>query len=298
MLGSMLHAYKEEWYRSGIKDGEDCGQYDHEQALAHLGGYTKLRRPEFADEEAMSWALTAVKSWAEAFHRFYGPEGHVPLWPNEKILCFDDGTPAVELQFAVPLGYQDYVYTCRMDAVAMWQDSYLVGLETKSAAPSWVERYINQLPKSSQFTGEMFVMRNAPELAGLPWDKLIVSYHLKGWAPGGKSVFPTPVVRGDVSRDPHQLERFRLRCVSILREIDASVGVWKHGLEAGDDPIALRDRLFPETGEHTGHCYAFNSECEYSGPCRMGFSGGSLGGYRPARPPGEIPAVDIPIEGE
>jgi len=295
ILGSMLHTYKEMWYRSGIKDGEDTGQYDHEFALEALQSYTVLRSQEFETPEAEAWALTAVKSWGEAFHRFFGPEGHTPLFPEERILCLEDGRPAIELELAVPLGFGDYVYTSRLDAVALWQNRYVIGVETKSAAPSWVDRYINQLPKSAQFTGEMFVMRNAEALRELPWDKLRVAFHLKGWTP--KSTFPSPVQFGDVSRTPEQLERFRKRVVGILAQIDVTMETWTRGLERGDDPVLLRDTLFPETGEHTGACYAFNSECEYYGPCQLGFSPGSLGGYRPARKPGEVP-LDAPTQEE
>lgn len=296
MLGSMLHAYKEEWYRSGVKDGADTGQYSHDAALAALEVYTKLRRPEFESEEAFQWALIAVTSWGEAFHRFFGPEGHTPLFPEERILCLEDGRPAIELELAVPLGYGDYIYTCRLDAVKLWQDRYVVGEETKTAAPSWVDRYISQLPKSAQFTGEMFVIRNAPGLAELPWDKLRVAFHLKGWTP--KSTFPSPVQFGDVSRTPEQLERFRKRVISILAQIDVTMEAWNRGLERGDDIVLLRDTLFPETGEHTGNCYAFNSECEFYASCQMGFAPGTLGGFRPARKPQEPPGHGEEAESE
>lgn len=289
MLGSLLHAYKEAWYRSGIRDGEDCGAYDHEQAAAALANYCASRSEEFDAPETVEWARANVLAWGEAFHRHYGPGGHTPLFPQERVLCSPDGSPALEIELGVPLGVGSYVFTCRMDGVALWQDRYLLGLETKSAAPSWVERYVQRLPKQSQFTGEMFVLRNAPELRELPWDKIRVAFHLKGWSP--KSQFPSPVVFGDASRTPDQLERFRLRAVGILQQIDATVAAWHDGLARGDDPKVLRDVLFPEHGEHTGECYSFNSECEFMGPCRLGFGPGTLGGYRPARRADQPPEV-------
>lgn len=292
MLGSLLHAYKESWYRSGIVDGEDRGTYDHEAAITFMNVYATQRANEFSSPEAQDWATANVGKWCEAWHRFYGPGGYTPLWPTEKILCFEDGTPAIEVELRVPLGYRDYVYTCRMDAIALWQDRYLVGLEHKSAAPSWAERYVVQAAKQSQFTGEMFTLRNAPELKDLPWDKIRIAFHLKGWSP--KSTFPSPVVWGDVARTPEQLERFRVRLLGILQDIDETVEAWEEGISRGADPVTLRDTLFPETGEHTGECYAFASECPYMGPCRMGFTPGTLGGYRPARR--EAPELDT-LEG-
>jgi len=295
MLGSMLHTFKEGWYRSGIAAGEDTGERSVDAATAALDMYCTKRRPEFANDEAANWALAEVARWGSDFHRFYGPGGHTPLFPQERILCLEDGTPAIELEFSVPLGYRDFAYTCRMDALALWQDMYLIGLETKTAAPSWVDRYVNQLPKASQFTGEMFVMRNAPELRDLPCDKLMVDFHLKGWT--AKSQFPSPVQRGTVSRTAEQLERFRIKVVGVLQEIQETVEAYNAGLKLGTSPTELLDALFPETGEHTGECYAFASECEYIGPCRMGFTPGSLGGFRPARSPGEPEAaLDTPTD--
>jgi hypothetical protein len=286
MLGSLLHAYKEAWYLSGIKDGEDTGAYDHEFALEALDSYLAVRANEFADEEARDWARTNVAGWCEAFHRFYGPEGHTPLYPETRVLCFEDGKPAVETEFKVPLGYRDLVYTCRMDGVGLYQGQYLMGLEHKTAAPSWADRYVNQLPKGSQFTGEMFVMRNALQLKDYPFDKIQVAFHLKGWSK--RSVFPAPVMFGDVHRTDEQLARFRLRVITVLDEIEEAVAAWDRGLESGHDLVYLADRLFPETGENTSECYAFNSECEFMGTCRMGFGPGTLGGYRPGRrPPAE-----------
>jgi hypothetical protein len=301
MLGSLLHAYKEAWYKSGIRDGEDTGQYSHDAARAAMVDYLAMRVEEFETAEAVEWASANVNSWCEAFHRFYGPDGHTPLWPQEKVLCLDDGRPAVELEFGVPLGVADangreYVYTCRYDGIALWQDRYLLVLEHKTAAPSWAERYVSRLPKSSQFTGEMFVLRYHPQLKDLPWDKIRVAYHLKGWSP--KSSFPVPVVFGDTTRTPDQLERFRLRALVALEEIDVAVGKYRAGMERGDDPVVLRDVLFPETGEHTGECYSFNSVCDFEGPCRLGFGPGTLGGFRAARRPTDPPPLDADIEGE
>lgn len=292
MLGSLLHAYKEAWYRSGIRDGEDTGAYDHGAGLAALVDYLKARADEFDGPEPLEWASANVSAWCEAFHRHFGPDGHTPLFPGERVLCFDDGTPAIEVEFGVPLGVGDYVFTCRMDTVGLWQD-YLVGLEHKTTAPSWAERRMRQMPKDSQLTGEMFTMRNAPELRELPWDKIRVAFHLKGWSP--RSTFPSPVVFGETSRTPDQLERFRLRAVGILEQIDATVEAWQAGLARGDSPAVLRDVLFPEHGEHTGECYSFNSECQFMGPCQLGFGPGTLGGFRPARRADEPPEVALDI---
>lgn len=295
MLGSMLHAYKEAWYRTGFRSGEDTGAYDHEIAATAVDVYVQQRLEEFEGEEAATWARTNVRAWGEAFHRHYGPGGHTPLFPQERILALDNGQPAIEVEFAVPLGYADYVYTCRMDAVALWQDRYLVGLEHKTAAPSWADRYVTRLPKSSQFTGEMFVLRHAPQLKDMPFDKIRVAFHLKGWSP--KSQFPSPVVFGDVARTAEQLERFRLRVLGVLRQIDQTLETYHELVGRGYADHAL-DTCFPETGEHTGECYAFNSVCEFEGPCRMGFGVGTLGGYRPARRATDPLPLDTPADGE
>lgn len=291
MVGSALHAFKEHWYRSGIRDGEDTGEYSLDAGLAALDAYLAQRAQEFEGVEAIDWVRANVGEWMIAFHRFYGPGGHTPLFPGEKILCLEDGTPAIEVQFSVPLSVKDahgrpYVFTCRMDTVALWQDRYLVGLEHKSAAASWADRYVAQLSKQSQFTGELFTTRNAPGLAHLPWDKLRVAFHLKGWTP--RSTFPAPVIFGETSRTPEQLQRFQLRVEHLLVQIDAAVDAWHKGLEKGIDPLWLADRLFPETGENTGECFAFNSQCEFTAQCQMGFGPGTLGGFRPARAATEI----------
>lgn len=287
MLGSMLHAFKEAWYLSGVRDGEDTGQYNLEAALEHLNTYTTARQGEFAPDtgegSAFDWALAEVKKWCELFHTYYGPDGYTPLFPEEKVLCLEDGRPAVELQFEIPLGYRDYIYTTRLDAVKLFQDRYVIGSETKTAAASWVERYINRLPKGSQFTGQMFVLRNAPELAHLPWDKVKVVYHIKGWNPSGRSMFTSPCVSGDVTRSQAQLQRFQVQTLAALRRIDETVEEYQHRLEAGEDFYTLLDELFPESGENTGECYSFNSECEFMTACRMGFDKGSLGNFHPAR---------------
>jgi hypothetical protein len=194
-----------------------------------------------------------------------------------------DGRPAVELELAVPLGLGDYVYTCRLDAVTLLQDRYLLGQEHKSAAPSWVDRYVERMAKNAQFTGILFVMRTHPELRDMPWDCLQVNYHLKGWTP--RSSFASPVVSGKTSRTPDALERFRSRAVGGLIQIQEAVAAFEKGLAEGQSFDNLMDWLFPDSGEHTGACYAFNAECEFMGPCRVGHQG-TLGAYRPARSPG------------
>lgn len=287
MMGSLLHIWKEHWYRSGVRDGADTGEYSLDAAVAELEQYLATRRNEFDSDEAVDWARAQVTEWGSAFHRFYGPGGHTPLFPEEKILCLEDGRPAIELDLTVPLGVGDYVFTTRLDCVKLWQDRYLMVDETKTAAPSWVDRYITQLPKNSQFTGQMFALRCSPELKDLPWDKIKVTYHLKGWS--HKSQFPTPAKSGHTTRTIEQLERFRARAAKILDEIDEAVNAW----DGACGTTAQQDRLFPETGEHTSFCYAFNSECEFMSSCRMGFAPGTLGSFRPARKAGEpIRALD------
>jgi hypothetical protein len=282
MLGSLLHEFREAWYRSGFKDGEDTGAYDVDAGLTAIKTYLLKRQDEFVDAEASAFALAKVADWGLRFHEHFGPGGHTPLWPTERVLALEDGTPAIELELALPLGHEDYVYTTRLDAVTLWQDRYVLGQEHKSAAPSWAQRYIEQLPKQSQFTGELWVIRTHPDLADLPWEGLQVNFHLKDWTP--KSTFPSPVMSAKTSRSPQALEAWRLGAIRTLQEIDAAVAEYEAGRSQGRPLTHLMDWIFPETGERTGECFAFNSTCEFIDLCKMGIGPGTLGGFRSARP--------------
>lgn len=283
MLGSLLHEFKAAWYTSGIRDGEDTGAYDLDAGLAVMNEYALKRRGDFDNETTLTSTIAQVTSWARAFHNHYGPHGPEPLSARYKILCFEDGRPAIEQLFSIPLGYRDYVFTCRMDALSLYDNTYLVGEEHKTAAASWIDRYINSTVKNAQFTGELFVMRNAEELAPIPWSHLRINYHIKDWTP--KSKHPVPMKFAKVTRTPAELTRFHIRTLEILKEIDAVVDDYQRRRAAGWDFTTLLDTLFPETGENTGACYAFNSTCQFESACRLGYDAGTLGGFRPSRRP-------------
>lgn len=282
LLGSMLHAGKEVWFTSGVRDGEDTGHYDLEAALAAVDALVGQRAREWADDATKAEHLAMVRQWLVDWHRHFGPEGYTPLWPETKVLCLEDGRPAAELEITVPLGFEDYVYTCRADLVSLYQDRYVRVEEHKTSAPSFVDKLLNSLPKSSQFTGEMFALTHAFGESH-PIDCIRVHAHIKGWTP--KSKFSSPVKFGTTTRTPAQLERFRLRAVSILGEIQTAVEAFEAGRAAGVEVEVLADHLFPEVGEHTGACYDFNSTCEFEGICRLGARAGTLGGFRSARTP-------------
>ena len=281
LVGSLLHAGKENWYRAGVKDGEDTGAYSLDAAVGAVEALAGSRSKEWADASDREADVAGVKGLLEVWDRFYGPEGHTPLYPETKVLCLEDGTPAVELEITVPLGIEDYVYTCRADLVSLYQDRYLRVEEHKTSAPTFVDRLLNSLPKSSQFTGEFFAL-SSEFSATHPLDCIRVHAHIKGWTP--KSKFPAPVKFGTTTRTPQQLERFRLRAVTILQEIDLAVDSFNSAVAAGCDFTQAMDTLFPEIGEHTGACYDFNRTCDFEGPCRVGHNAGTLGAFRPARP--------------
>ena len=287
LMGSLLHAGKQHWYESGVRDGEDTGQYSLEAALGAVEAHAAQRNQEWATSEEQAEDVAAVKQLLVDFHRHFGPEGHTPLWPETKILCLDDGRPAVELELTAPLGFGDYIYTCRADAFSLYQDRYLRVEEHKTSAPSFVDRVATNLAKTSQFSGEYYMARNSfPDAA---MDAIHLHIHIKGWST--RSKFPQPVKFATTTRTAEQLERFRLQAVSLLREIEDTMAQYEQGQAAGVDLPHLMDSLFPEIGERTGECYSYNSTCQFEGLCRMGTRAGVLGAFRPGR--SRTPATDI-----
>ncbi len=251
-VGDLFHHGLEDWYLSGWQDGS----YSLDAAVARLRERAKEQQSEVPDADWSNWTGEAEDLLIH-YHQFYGPGGLAPEWPQYQIAADHEGVPLVEREFVMDLGYQGYVFTCRIDACVMF-DGNLIALETKTVDTSRVSRLMLQFQVDGQCTGEIWLLRSAfPQLdnAGLHLN-MIVKRAGKGKDPFRRE----PYHRSDID-----LETFRLTTVRTLRQIDDSIGEYTQLVDSGVEIDEAARRVFD--GYPDGFQCCGNFACDFLFSC-------------------------------
>lgn len=260
--GSIFHEMMAAYYLSGVKNGEDTGEYDLDRAIQAGEAHYAARKQEYLDLSVGEDAVLTSTEMITGYYQAYGPDSPAPDYPTIKVVTNEQGEPYIEKEFTIGLGYKDYIYTTRLDLI-IGHHSFLKSMEHKTSVASWANRTLAGIHRKSQFTGEIFVMVNAfPDHV---LNGCMVNVCVKNRST--KSTLPV-ALRDTTGRTPDQLERFRLRVIKILQDIDSSVNAFSDFMLGGMAIELAADQTFPEYGEYNEHCNAFNRECEYMPFCK------------------------------
>ena len=277
--GSTFHVLMEWLLRSGCKDGEDTGQWDLERALSAAEASHLLRKPEYSEEERWAEDWVAIREMGLQYYETYGPGGKAPDYPNLKVVCDGNGEPVVERGYTLGLGYNNYLFTCGIDAIVEHL-GYLKVMEHKTSAASWVSRRLRSAAMDSQFTGELLTLHTH-----FPDEKLygvLLNVMVKGRSPNSKYGVAE---RDTINRTPADLEQFRAETIAILKQIDECVERFHTRLSSGMDWQRAAEDLFLEDGRRNDRCFAFNDDCEYLDLCKFkGMEHQFLHSYRTRTP--------------
>ena len=102
LTGGIFHHALEEYYRSGIRDGEDTGEYQLDAALAGMNASWAARKDSFVTEEAADLELGVVQAMLIAYYDRYGPKSAAPDFPEIQVLCDASGNPYIEREWVTP----------------------------------------------------------------------------------------------------------------------------------------------------------------------------------------------------
>lgn len=274
--GRVFHEGMAAWLASGVKDGEDTGQYDLEVALAAVDKAAAACRPEYSDPAQADEDHTTMRALIISYHEAYGPGAAAHDFPEIKVCADPEGHPLVEREFVCDLGYGGYVYTCRADAIVDHL-GFLKVFEHKTSTVRGVGGRLRTIHRDSQFTGELFTL--AHHFVEHPLNGALCNVVPKDRGANSKWGVAE---RETTTRTPEQLEQWRVDTVGLLRRIDESVHDYKLARARGRFVEEAASETFPELGEHTGRCYKFNRECEFFDVCqRKGREESVLWRFRP-----------------
>jgi hypothetical protein len=266
LRGSLFHEGLAEWYRSGVRDGEDTGERDVDRALAVIQKHAHDRSAEWPDEGARDVEVSNTQILLRRYHDHFALGGAQPEFPQVRVACDGSGQPLIEREWEFSLG-EGHVYTCRTDAIIYYR-GVLVSLEHKTSAVPWMR--LKTIPMDSQFAGEQFVLRNL-----FPEDPISGTL---------VNVVGTKKAAGKFDREltkrtDHQLLRWRDNCVSILNQIQVAKMGFEVELQRGVSIERAADMWFPDHGTRTDHCTAY-SGCEFLDLCQWaGREDSKLGMY-------------------
>jgi hypothetical protein len=259
--GSIVHEAMAAWYISGCRDGEDTGEQDLDRALVALDAEAAKRIGEYKDEEAAQTDQDSCRAMMVQYHDWYGPNGLKRDWPELSVVCDEKtGEPLVEQDYEMFLDYGNYWVTCRPDVVVK-HHGFLKVMEHKTSSPYYVNNRLKTIHMDSQFTMELAVLTHL--FPDQPLDGVLCNVLIKDRSL--KSKFDV-AVRNTTNRAKEQLAEFRRRVIGILFDIGDRVQQWTPWKGEPMAPESLD--LWPAHGQHNGHCYAFNRECEFTHMCR------------------------------
>ena len=254
--GSTFHEGIAALYKSGCKDGKYHGNWDLDLAksvlrLTHLQNIVKYESEEKAEEHGLLFESMLI-----AYHDKYSKEGTDPEFPTLKIVFDDKDEPLIERDFSIDLGYKDFIFTCRADAI-ITHHGYPKIMEHKTSAPSWARRTLNNINLKSQFTGECFI------LASVFPDEIVDGVLCNVVIKNGRSEV---AIRDTTHRYPGDLVSFRFSILDILQQIDHRTEGFENDLDSGYPIDEAVQRWFPDHGTRTGACENYGG-CEFQRLC-------------------------------
>lgn len=274
--GRMFHHGLASWFLSGIKDGEDTGEYNLNFAIAGIDQSFEACKGEYSDPAVAAQDYLTIQALMISYHEAFGPKAAARDWPTISVVCDDEGHPYIEREFRMDLG-GGRVFTCRADTIVR-HHGYLKVFEHKTSTVRGVGGRLGTLQRDSQFTGELFTLTG--HFPDEPLNGVLVNVVPKDRGPNSKF---RVAERETTTRTPEQLEQWRLDALSMLQEIDDAVGAFNRAVESGGHTVEQAAALcFPETGEFTGRCYKYNRQCEFWDLCeRKGREDSVMFRFRP-----------------
>lgn len=260
LKGRIFHTGLEYWYRSGCRNGEDTGEYQIDPALeaARVVWTSAEHEYESPDEWAAHWDQVSLT--LRSYHDAYGPGGHERDWPEIRVLCDERGEPLLEREYAVELGYRDFILTCKPDAIVSHR-GYVKVLEHKTSHPRYLSERLQSIHTDAQFTQECYTLRAL--LPELPLEGVLANVMP---VPRGASSKFRVAERETTKRSDWDLEVFRLDSIDILQQIDDRVGRWQDLVAGGMNPTNAARMCFPSHGTRTGRCNAYRG-CQFLRLC-------------------------------
>lgn len=253
LTGRIFHEGLAQWYLSGCAGGEDNGQRDIESAMdIALQEYNKCKQefetPTKAEDE---WNM--VRVMLRAYHDAYGPDSVAPEWPQTSVYCDPtSGEAWIEKAFELDLGYNNYIFTSKPDAVVR-VDGYVRTRDHKTSSAYGVSQRKAKCAMDPQFTGEYMVLADKlPE--GEVYTGCEANIVIKNRSANSKFGVRELVTS---TRTPEDILDFRIKTIATLRRIDDSVALLGQYRTEGK-PLELAAQMaFPRFGPNTGGCDAY-----------------------------------------
>lgn len=248
-VGSRVHAGLEAWYRSGVRDGVDTQERSRDLAMGAVRDGLSVD-PTGPELEAVALAEKLVANYVA----MYGTD------PSVEVLVFPDGTPGVEAELWLDLGYGGYQFTSRLDLIYR-SNGYLYALEHKTTAASAYGKLVQRFILDGQVSGQYLQL--ASHFPNEPIGGVTLNAIVKDRA--AKSQLPA-FSRRTFSRTPAQLEKFRLDMVRKLSQIDQWIEQFIDLLASGVDPHDASLAVFDGTPSGT-QCVGMGFACEFFELC-------------------------------
>lgn len=256
-VGSLFHIGMENYYLSGWQDG----QYKIEVAIEAAEQAHLERRKDMAsaDEADASWIQT--KRLLQRYDEHWGPGGSNCEYPELSIAADAQGLPLLEREFEIDLGVNDYVFTCKPDAI-VWYGGMLAVLEHKTTAASRLSRVFDEMNMNLQTTGEWFTLRSL--YPDEPIHSIVISASVKDRSAKALKEGSLEFERRSFSRNHEDLQKFKRDVIDTLLEMDASIEEYHLRLQQGAtvDEAARQSFRMNRT-----QCASGFFKCDYYSPC-------------------------------
>jgi hypothetical protein len=264
LTGDAGHDGLQRLYESGIRDGEDTGEWDVDFAVDTARAKLQTHKPKYQLVKDFEEAYDTLPVIIRDYYEKHGPEAPRPDYPNIKILCDDQGAPMIERELRAELA-PGYVYTCRFDAL-ITDMGFIKALEHKFTTAYGINMRLKGINTETQFTGEYWVIQQCyPEvdLNGVLLNMLIKNRSLTG------KYKDTPAVRETTTRSPGTINRWKISAIGILDSIDDAIDRFENLTLNGDSDNYASEVCFPDHGTRTEQCHAFGSKCDYLHLCQL-----------------------------
>ena len=249
-IGSWVHKGMEGFYLSGIKGGQDTRQRSIEFALDEINKCLP-ENPTDQDTDNLAVALRLMRQ--------YG--AHYGLDHEVEVVFHPDGSPMVEGELWLDLGYEGYQFTSRLDLIYR-RNGYLYALEHKTTAASALSKLISRFTIDGQVTGQFLQL--ASHFPDEPIGAVTLNALVKDR--GAKSDLPS-FIRRDYARTHAQLEKFRLDMVRKLKTIDRLIEEWTDLVAKGMDFNDAAQVVFDGSPSGT-QCVGMGYSCEFLQLCQ------------------------------
>jgi hypothetical protein len=260
LAGRTVHVGMAAWYASGVRGGEDTGARDIDRAIqeARVSHNSALHEYEDADRAEEDWQMTEVL--LRSYHDRYGPTGAACEFPEVSVVLDGRDEPLIEREFKIQLGYRDYIFTSRPDAILNIRGM----LRTRDHKTS-VARFVGERREwthwDPQFMGEALALTTL--FPDEPLDGAEANILVKNRSPNSKFDVAEREVKRWSERD---LWAYRLELIDILQQIDDRVGRYRLARSNGYDPETAACEVFPRHGTRTQACTAYGG-CKYQTLC-------------------------------